>query len=275
MSLVYRALRQAQAHCSANASRPVPTVVVDRRAAPRWWLRLGVPAGALLGFLVAFAVSVPREGVAAVETRPLADEAPAAAATAPAPTVPAVAPEPVPHAPVRSDSRRTPDGTREIRIAPAPVSTAIPEIPAPAALPTGSIVRHASRPAGKSAPADDEAATAAAVAAFSAAMKAGHADEARNRLARLSGLLPPQSLTLLRMRAWYASETGAGDAEQLYLQIIDRVPDDANASVNLALLRSRAGDVAGARQLLEKLRARSPESPGVDAAWRQLETMQP
>jgi len=125
------------------------------------------------------------------------------------------------------------------------------------------------------APADDDADPAAVREAMTALNNAvgAHDDDARvAAIARLQALLPTGSLTLLRARAWAAH--GGGDfaeAERLYHAILDRVPDDEHAGVNLALLDARRGDVDDARARLDRLAARNARSPQVLQAMAELD----
>ncbi|QDW67460.1 tetratricopeptide repeat protein [Luteimonas granuli] len=112
------------------------------------------------------------------------------------------------------------------------------------------------------------------VRAIEAAVAAGDFDAARQALASLESMLHADSLTLLRMRAWVAhgSEDMAA-AEQLYRRIAERVPDDINAGVNIALLDARRGDVADARSRLRRLSNRHSRSPQVARALAELDAL--
>jgi len=167
--------------------------------------------------------------------------------------------------------------------APAPtlVATATPA-PAPAMVQVQvepAQTRLSVRPRDGEAVSSEEAeanAVRAAMAALYAAV--GDRDEAAaaNAMAELDSLLPARSLTLLRARAWQAH--GSGDlarAEQLYRQILERVPEDEHAGVNLALLEARMGDPEQARNRLERLAARNTRSAQVARARAELEAMLP
>jgi tetratricopeptide (TPR) repeat protein len=129
--------------------------------------------------------------------------------------------------------------------------------------------------ASAAAPADDEVdprAVREAMAALDAAVGAHDAAANAAAIARLQALLPSGSLTLLRARAWAAH--GGGDfaeAERLYRAILERVPDDEHAEVNLALLDARRGDVDDARARLDRLAARNARSPQVLQAIAELD----
>ncbi|WP_337778591.1 tetratricopeptide repeat protein, partial [Stenotrophomonas acidaminiphila] len=125
------------------------------------------------------------------------------------------------------------------------------------------------------APADaggDGRAVEQAVADVERAMAGGDLDNARQALARLDGLLSPESLTLLRMQAWVAHAGNDTDqAEALYRRIAERVPEDVNAGVNIALLDARRGDADAARARLARLSGRHPRSPQVARALAELD----
>lgn len=123
-------------------------------------------------------------------------------------------------------------------------------------------------------PGGNEADVRHSVRAIEAAVAAGDFDAARQALASLESMLHADSLTLLRMRAWVAhgSEDMAA-AEQLYRRIAERVPDDINAGVNIALLDARRGDVADARSRLRRLSSRHSRSPQVARALAELDAL--
>lgn len=101
---------------------------------------------------------------------------------------------------------------------------------------------------------------------------AGSRDQA---LAQLQTLLPADSLTLLRARAWAAH--GSGDiaqAERYYQAILQRMPDDEHAGVNLALIDARRGELDDARERLTRLAARNTRSAMVSQALDELEPRQ-
>lgn len=115
-----------------------------------------------------------------------------------------------------------------------------------------------------------------AVADVESAMTGGDLGTARQALARLDALLPPESLTLLRMQAWIAhAGNDTARAETLYRRIAERVPEDVNAGVNIALLDARRGDADAARQRLTRLSGRYPRSPQVARALAELDSTAP
>jgi tetratricopeptide (TPR) repeat protein len=93
------------------------------------------------------------------------------------------------------------------------------------------------------------------------ALAKGDTHAARNHLETLEKLLPPESITLLRARAWFLTQTGDTEAAgQNYRSILMRLPDDENARLNLAVLESMAGRTDVARDMLTTLLREHPES---------------
>lgn len=85
--------------------------------------------------------------------------------------------------------------------------------------------------------------------------------DAEAQIKVMTQLLPSQSLTLLRMKAWYALSAGQEDeARQWYRQLLDRVANDENAGINLAILEARAGRVDEAKKILNSLANHTPDS---------------
>jgi tetratricopeptide (TPR) repeat protein len=93
------------------------------------------------------------------------------------------------------------------------------------------------------------------------AIRSNNLAEAEAQIKIMMQLLPKQSLTLLRMRAWYALSAGQNDeARQLYRQLLDRATNDVNAGINLAILEARAGRVDDAKEILNDLANHTPDS---------------
>lgn len=118
----------------------------------------------------------------------------------------------------------------------------------------------------------DDQTVQAAITAVERAMAADDTQAAGTALVRLEALLPKESLTLLRTQAWVAhASNDMQAAEQLYRQIIERMPDDANAGVNVALLDARRGEVDNARKRLQRLSGLYPRSTQVSRALSELD----
>lgn len=106
---------------------------------------------------------------------------------------------------------------------------------------------------------------------FSSEMSAGNYEQARSHLSKLQSKLPAQSITLLRMQAWYSVDTSDDDsARGLFLRILDRVPNDQNAGVNIALIDWRAQRFASALARIDRLHQMYPDSALVSQNWRSM-----
>lgn len=113
----------------------------------------------------------------------------------------------------------------------------------------------------------DAQGVARAITAVERALRADDLEAARAGLATLEALLPARSLTLLRMQAWVAHRAEDDiEATARYRELLQRVPGDRNASINLALLEARQGDIDGASRRLVALRASAGESAELAAA---------
>ncbi|NZA24812.1 tetratricopeptide repeat protein [Luteimonas sp. SJ-92] len=148
--------------------------------------------------------------------------------------------------------------------------------PMPAERPPGRISIEVTRGgrATAGAPPADAASVRPTVAAIERAVAAGDVAAAELHLDALSGLLHEDSLTLLRMRAWVASVRGDADEAELgYRRILQRVPDDANAAVNVARFEAGRGEIDSARGRLTRLSGRHPGSAQVRGAMAELEAM--
>lgn len=133
------------------------------------------------------------------------------------------------------------------------------------------IVVSSARAVGQATPAD-EVALQRRVASFTEAMQRKEFDAARRDLDALAGQLAPDSLTLLRLRAWHALATAdAPRARDLYEQILNRVADDENAAINLSVLDARDGRMDSARERLRRLLSRNPGSPQIASALRSMD----
>lgn len=107
--------------------------------------------------------------------------------------------------------------------------------------------------------------------AVNLAVQAGRNDEAQNLLKQLATRLPSESITLLRLNAWHSMQSGnSARAMALYRQIVERIPDDESAGINLALLYWKAGQKDDALRLIGALAERHPESNTVQKYNREL-----
>ena len=97
-------------------------------------------------------------------------------------------------------------------------------------------------------------------------------ERAASLLAALSQQLPHDSLTLLRAQAWLAHARGDNaQAMDGYRRIVARVPDDAHAGANLALLQAAAGQPELARATLARLQVQHADHPLLRRAQAALE----
>lgn len=98
-------------------------------------------------------------------------------------------------------------------------------------------------------------------ALFLASMKAGDLVGAREQLTALQSQIPPGTMSRLRAEAWFALQSGNEvDARRGYQDILERVPGDEEASINLASIEARAGHRESARQVLTDALANNPGS---------------
>ncbi|MDR3221876.1 MAG: hypothetical protein LBU46_07735 [Candidatus Accumulibacter sp.] len=89
-------------------------------------------------------------------------------------------------------------------------------------------------------------------------------ERASAQIEAIGRLVPAESMTLLRVRAWYAHATGENSqAKQLYRLILRRIESDENAGINLAILEDSDGNHAAALKIITALSVRLPDSENV------------
>lgn len=133
--------------------------------------------------------------------------------------------------------------------------------------PTGLAQPAMSPPAAEPAPPPVET----TYALFSQALATGDLASAREQLTRLEQGLPAESLTLLRARAWFLMRTqDVTAARAAYQTILDRLPGDENASLNLASIEVAGGHVEAARRLLTLAIQSNPDSQSARQALTRL-----
>lgn len=285
MSLMFAALRTLEGERPAAATlSPARRTLPAAWRAGATWLGVGVLCGGVTMWLAAPAAPDARPAA-----MPLALMAPVAAVIPPSPTsspvptpvaatiappvampvaAPVASPVAAPVVPPPPASEPVIAASAPAQAAPASPAPATAPVPARAApfapLPPGSlVVRDAGAPAPRTASAaardaddPDPAAVARQVEAMGQAIDSGDYDAAQAHLQALQHLLPAQSLTLLRMRAWLAQRRGEdAQALPLYREIVERMPGDRGAAINLALLEAGAGQLDEARQRLRRLQA--------------------
>lgn len=233
----------------------VPMAVEKTQAAPPGGLAVAESVGVEAGAPAATGAVPPLEPVVASAPQPV----PAVDARNAGPAVPAPPAPPVAAA----------GAANTIAAAPAAAS---PSVSSPISI---KVERRSG--AGTTARPDaDDGQVARTVADIESAMSIGDLPAARRALAQLDAQLPGESLTLLRMQAWVShADNDAANAERLYRRIVERVPDDINAGVNIALLDARRGDLDDARQRLTRLSGRYPRSQQITRALAELDGPSP
>jgi predicted Zn-dependent protease len=103
------------------------------------------------------------------------------------------------------------------------------------------------------------------------AVKVQHYDKAGELLQQLGQQLPPESITLLRLKAWHALRSGdAQSALGLYQVIAERLPNDESAVINLSIAHWKLGRQDEARRIIASLAERRPDSEAVRHAVARL-----
>lgn len=116
----------------------------------------------------------------------------------------------------------------------------------------------------------DDSPVKAVYARFVVAMRAGDMTAAQRALDGLKTRLPASSIGLLRAQAWFDLRTGNdAAAAELYRTILDRVPGDEEAAVNLASIQSRQQKYEEARTTLNAAAQLNPESVALQTALAQ------
>ncbi|MGE8224681.1 MAG: tetratricopeptide repeat protein [Stenotrophomonas sp.] len=301
MSLIHDALRGAGESSPAVDTHPARNGTWPRLPRHGMWLLLGVVLAGPTGYLIARsgggqqavqqAVSAPPSAQHVVEPA-ASDAAPdvafastttASPTSTPAPVVamlppivlakrestvapPAAAATVAPAASANTGSTAA-SRPEAARTAPPQLQISVSEAPAA----QKSVAKAATPTAGDE---PDPAQVRTAMSRLQAAVAGGDIAVRDASLDELQKLLPADSLTLLRARAWAAH--GGNDiegAERYYRAILQRVPDDEYAGVNLALIDARRGDVNEARERLARLAARNSGSQMVSRAQAELETV--
>ncbi len=104
-------------------------------------------------------------------------------------------------------------------------------------------------------------------ALFLQAMKTSDLPGAQTQLQHLRRQMTGNSMTLLRAEAWFALASGdTAGARARYTSLLERLPGDEEASINLASLELREQHVEPARRLLHEALTQNPDSEAVKAA---------
>lgn len=107
-------------------------------------------------------------------------------------------------------------------------------------------------------------------ARFVTAMRAENTADAERELGALKARLPATALGLLRAQAWFDLKTG-NDAAAAggYRAILDRMPGDEEAAINLASIQSRQNKPEEARSTLDAAARLRPDSAALKTALAQ------
>ncbi|MFY3386656.1 tetratricopeptide repeat protein [Paracidovorax sp. MALMAid1276] len=196
---------------------------------------------------VATPVAMPAAAVPAAPAQPVAATPVVAAAPAPATSQTAAGASPA-AAPVASPAPR-----------PAPVRQARVGRPAAPVEPPAA------------APAVDETPIEVRFARLVSAMREGRSADAERELAALRERLPAGSLGLLRAQAWFDLRGGRDAAAASgYRTILERMPGDEEASINLASIQVRQNKPEEARATLDGALRLNPDSSALRAALGQF-----
>lgn len=287
MSLVYNALREDGQALPARLS----PARLRRPAVLLLALLLAVPAGYALGRIdlgqapgTTPAAALPplqaRENPPAVATVrvpetvsavPAAAASPLATAGQPATAaLPVATAETAAAASPRATSSAMPVATQEV--APAMTAATLPASAGAAHGPASTVLNGSLQVSQRLAGNADDDAIAGLQAGLQQAMAGNDLERAASLLAALSQQLPHDSLTLLRAQAWLAHARGDNaQAMDGYRRIVARVPDDAHAGANLALLQAAAGQPELARATLARLQVQHADHPLLRRAQAALE----
>lgn len=121
------------------------------------------------------------------------------------------------------------------------------------------------------APAVDDTPVELRFARFVAAMKETRTQDAERELAALKERLPAGSLGLMRAQAWFDLRAGRdAAAADGYRSILERMPGDEEAAINLASIQSRQHKTEEARATLDAAARLQPDSAALRAALAQF-----
>jgi len=152
---------------------------------------------------------------------------------------------------------------------PAPVAQATPR-------PVPQRQARSSRPAAAAeapaaAPVVDDTPVELLFARYVTAMKEGRGADAEHALGTLKERLPAGSIGLLRAQAWYDLRAGRdAAAADGYRAIIERMPGDEEAAINLASIQARQQKPEEARATLDAAVRLQPDSAALRAALAQF-----
>lgn len=268
MSLIHDALKSMDAPAASVPLTARPPAAVQR---PAWW-------GGVLAF--AGVLGVGGLGWAVWQSQQPAMGPPPTVAAAPAPAVslPLASPT-VPSAPVVADAGVAAPASEpaSVPVTPAPVSAAMPPVAKILEKKSAAAQHPRIKSAPKikepqvAAPAVDDTPVELRFARFVTAMKAGQTADAERELAALKERLPAGSLGLLRAQAWFDLKAGRdAAAADGYRAILERLPGDEEAAINMASIQSRQLRTEEARATLDDAARLQPDSAALRAALAQF-----
>lgn len=110
------------------------------------------------------------------------------------------------------------------------------------------------------------------VGEFREDLLAGNAASAQQILAHLKRLAPENSITLLRVEAFWALKQGDVEkARQRYRSILQRIPGDRSAGLNLSVADWNAGYRIDAREQIQALARQFPDDSTIQRDARMME----
>jgi predicted Zn-dependent protease len=134
--------------------------------------------------------------------------------------------------------------------------------------------RHIAQPADASAPeplAPPEPPVEQQFADLTVAMKTQNWEEAQRLLGTLRQRLPGSNIALLRAQAWTDLQQGrSAKSIEGYRELLQRLPGDEEAAINLAGLLLQSNEAEAARQTLLQAAQLHPDSARLRGALRQF-----
>ena len=245
------------------------------------------PVNAVVPPVASPVTPMPATDVSAPAAVPAALEPAATVAATQAPATPMASPTPIaapinvalqspaavaPAAPVAPAMHRvsTPAVAMEPAAMPAPVAQATPR-PVPQRQARSGRTAAAAEAAPVAAPVMDDTPVELLFARYVTAMKEGRGADAERALGTLKERLPAGSIGLLRAQAWYDLRAGRdAAAADGYRAIIERMPGDEEAAINLASILARQKKPEEARATLDAAVRLQPDSAALRAALAQF-----
>jgi hypothetical protein len=288
MSLIHDALKSMDA---PQESKPVMAHAPVSQAGPRpAWLEAVLAFAAVLGVgmlgwylwqnqmwpkadLTPAAVSANATAPQAVALPVPGEVAPSAVAVAPTDPATTVPSQPVDTLSAQPAQPLPAAGATESTVV-ADAGSPVQAVPAQA-IPRKTPVRRVrtSKPVApvEAPPPVDDTPVELRFARFVTAMKDARTDDAERELEALRARLPEGALGLVRAQAWFDLRAGRdAAAADGYRTILDRMPGDEEAAINLASIQSRQQKTEEARATLDAAARLNPDSAALRAALAQF-----